>query len=58
VGGAIHGLVVLSSLTKQTVQARGSKPVSKIPPWPLHNASNGLDKGVQSSLMKHQRIYI
>jgi hypothetical protein len=33
VGGAIPGLVVLGSIRKQ---ARGSKPVSNIPPWPLH----------------------
>jgi hypothetical protein len=36
VGGAISGLVVLGSIRKQTEQARGSKPVSSIPPWPLH----------------------
>ena len=36
VGGAIPGLVVLSSIRKQAKQARGSKPVSNIPPWPLH----------------------
>jgi hypothetical protein len=36
VGGAIPGLVVLGSIRKQAEQARGSKPVSSIPPWPLH----------------------
>jgi hypothetical protein len=33
VGGAISGLVVLGSIREQ---ARGSKPVSNIPPWPLY----------------------
>jgi hypothetical protein len=37
VGGAIPGLVVLGSIRKQAEQARGSKPVSNIPPWPLHH---------------------
>jgi hypothetical protein len=36
VGGAVPGLVVLDSLREQTEQARGSKPVRNIPPWPLH----------------------
>jgi hypothetical protein len=36
VSGAIPGLVVLGSIRKQAEQARGSNPVSKIPPWPLH----------------------
>jgi hypothetical protein len=36
VGGAIPGLVVLGSIRKQAEQARGSKPVRNIPPWPLH----------------------
>ena len=36
VGGAIPGLVVLGSLREQAEQARGSKPVRNIPPWPLH----------------------
>ena len=36
VGGAIPGLVVLYSIRKQAEQARGSKLVSNIPPWPLH----------------------
>jgi hypothetical protein len=36
VGGAIPRLVVLGSIRKQAEQARGSKPVSNIPPWPLH----------------------
>ena len=34
VGSAIPGLVILGS--KQAEQARGSKPVSNIPPWSLH----------------------
>jgi hypothetical protein len=36
VGGAIPGLVVLGSIRNQDEQARGRKPVSNIPPWPLH----------------------
>jgi hypothetical protein len=36
VGGAIPGLVDLGSIRKQAEQARGSKPVSNIPPWLLH----------------------
>ena len=39
VGGTIFGLVVLGSIRKQAEQAeqaRGSKPVRNIPPWPLH----------------------
>ena len=36
VGGAISGLVVLGSIREQAEQARGGKPVSNIPPWPLH----------------------
>jgi hypothetical protein len=36
VGGTIPGLVVLGSIRKQAEQAMGSKPVSSIPPWPLH----------------------
>jgi hypothetical protein len=36
VGGVISGLVVLGSIREQTEQARGSKPVSNIPPWLLH----------------------
>jgi hypothetical protein len=36
VGGAIPGLVVLSSIREQAEQARGSKPLNNIPPWPLH----------------------
>jgi hypothetical protein len=36
VGGTISGLVVLGSMRKQAEQARGRKPVSSIPPWPLH----------------------
>ena len=34
-GGAIPGLVVLGCIRKQAEQARGGKPVSNIPPWPL-----------------------
>jgi len=36
VGGTISGLVVLGSIREQAEQARGSKPVRNIPPWPLH----------------------
>jgi hypothetical protein len=36
VGGAIFGLVVLDSIREQAEQARGSKPVRNIPPWPLY----------------------
>jgi hypothetical protein len=36
VGGTISGLVVLDSTREQAEQARGSKPVRNIPPWPLH----------------------
>ena len=36
VGGVILGLVVLGSIREQAEQARGSKPVRNIPPWPLH----------------------
>jgi hypothetical protein len=36
VGGAILGLVILGSIREQAEQARGSKPVKNIPPWPLH----------------------
>jgi hypothetical protein len=36
VGGTISGLVVLGSIREQAEQARGSKPISNIPPWPLH----------------------
>ena len=35
-GGLIPGLVVLGSIRKQAEQAKRSKPVSNIPPWPLH----------------------
>ena len=35
-GDAIPGLVVLGSIRKQGEQARGSKPASNIPPWPLN----------------------
>ena len=36
VGSAIPGLIVLGSIREQAEQARGSKPVRNIPPWPLH----------------------
>ena len=36
VGGTISGLVVLVLIREQAEQGRGSKPVSNIPPWPLH----------------------
>jgi hypothetical protein len=36
VGSTIPGLVVLGSIGKEAEQARGSKPVKNIPPWPLH----------------------
>ena len=36
VGGTTFGLVLLGSIREQAEQARGSKPVSNIPPWPLH----------------------
>jgi hypothetical protein len=36
VGGTISGLVVLGSIREQVEQARGSKTVKNIPPWPLH----------------------
>ena len=36
VGGTIPGLVVLGSIREQAEQARGSKPVNNIRPWPLH----------------------
>jgi hypothetical protein len=35
-GPLILGLAVLDSIRKQAEQARGSKPLSNIPPWPLH----------------------
>jgi hypothetical protein len=37
VGGVISGLVgSLGSIREQAEQARGSKPVRNILPWPLH----------------------
>jgi len=36
VGGAILRLAILSSIRKQAEQVRGNKPISNIPPWPLH----------------------
>jgi hypothetical protein len=38
VGGAISGLIVLGSIREQAEQARRSKPVKNIPPWPLHQS--------------------
>ena len=35
-GGAIPGLVLVGSIRKRAEQARGCKPGSDIPPWPLH----------------------
>jgi hypothetical protein len=37
VGATIPGLVVLGSIREQFEQARASKPVGNIPPWPLHH---------------------
>ena len=36
VGGTISWLVVLGSIKEQAEQAKGSKPVTNISPWPLH----------------------
>ena len=36
VGVTISGLVVLGSIREQAEKARGSKTVSNIPPWLLH----------------------
>jgi hypothetical protein len=36
VGRATSGLVVLGSIRKKAEQARESKAVSNIPPWPLY----------------------
>jgi hypothetical protein len=36
VGRTISGLVVLGFIREQAEQARRSKPVKNIPPWPLH----------------------
>jgi hypothetical protein len=36
VGGTRSGLVVMGSIRKQAEQAKGSKPVSNILSWPLH----------------------
>jgi hypothetical protein len=36
VGQIISGLVVLGSIREQAEQARRSKSVKNIPPWPLH----------------------
>jgi hypothetical protein len=36
VGGTISRLAVLGSIREQAEQARGSKPVKNIRPWPLH----------------------
>jgi hypothetical protein len=35
VGGTFPGLGVLGSIRKQAEQAKGSKSVGNIPPWPL-----------------------
>jgi len=35
-GDTIPGLVVLGFIRKQAEQAKGSMPVSSIPPWLLH----------------------
>ena len=35
-GGTIPGLVVLGSIREQVEEARESKPVREIPPWPVH----------------------
>ena len=37
VGGTISGLAVLGSIREQAEQARGSKTVKNIPPWPLRH---------------------
>jgi hypothetical protein len=37
-GGAFTELVILGSVRKQAEQARGSKPVRNIPPWPLQSS--------------------
>jgi hypothetical protein len=36
VGDAIPGLVILGSIRKQAEQTMRSKPISSVPPWPLH----------------------
>jgi hypothetical protein len=36
VGGTIPGLVALGFIREQAEQARVSKPVKNIPPWPLY----------------------
>jgi hypothetical protein len=36
VGNTIPGLVVLGFIREQAEQTRGSKPISNIPPWLLH----------------------
>jgi hypothetical protein len=36
VGGTTSELVILGSKREKAEQARGSKPVRNIPPWPLH----------------------
>jgi hypothetical protein len=35
-GGTISGMVVLGSIREHADQARGSKSVKNILPWPLH----------------------
>jgi hypothetical protein len=39
VGGAIPGLVVLGSISKQAEQGMGSKPVNSTAQWPLHQSA-------------------
>jgi hypothetical protein len=36
VDGTISGLAILGSIRNQAKQAKGSKTVKNIPPWPLH----------------------
>jgi hypothetical protein len=60
VGGAIPGLVVLVSIRKQAEQARGSRPVSSILPWPLYELlPPSLEKPKQPTKKKKniQRFY-
>ena len=35
-GGTIPGLVILDYIRNHTEQTRGSKPISNLLPWPLH----------------------
>jgi hypothetical protein len=36
VASPIQGMIVLGSIRKQAEQAKGSRPVTNIPPQPLH----------------------